>query len=109
MTKFRHDKWYSRIFSNPKILEELFTSFVDEAFVKSLDFSQVKKLNTKFVPASERARHADLIFEIACKNKRRAYIYLFLEFQSTVDKLMPLRMARYILEFYDELIRSGKE
>jgi predicted transposase/invertase (TIGR01784 family) len=99
-----HDKWYTRIFSDPKIVEELLRSFVHEKFVKELDFSTLKKLNTKFIPVSENSRHADVVYEIK-SNGQSAYIYLFLEFQSTVDRYMALRMGRYIFEFYQEIQR----
>jgi uncharacterized protein YlbG (UPF0298 family) len=62
-----HDKWYTRLFSDPRIVEELLQSFVHESFVKDLDFSSIKKLNTKFVPLSEKSRHADVVFEIKSK------------------------------------------
>lgn len=76
----KHDKWYTRIFSDPKIIEELLRSFVHEPFVNELDFSSLKKLNTKFIPVSERSRHADVIFEITSRGQT-AYIYLYIEFQ----------------------------
>jgi predicted transposase/invertase (TIGR01784 family) len=96
-----HDKWYTRIFSDPHVVEDLLRSFVHEKFVDDLDFSSLKKLNTKFVPVSERSRHADVIYEVK-SHGQTAYIYLFLEFQSTVDRFMALRMARYLFEFYQE-------
>lgn len=97
-----HDKWYTRLFSDPKIVQELLESFVHEKFVQELDFSTIKKLNTRFVPVSGHSRQADLVFEVKA-NGQAAYIYLFLEFQSTVDRFMALRMNRYITEFYEEL------
>jgi predicted transposase/invertase (TIGR01784 family) len=97
-----HDKWYTRLFSDPRIVEELLRSFVHESFVEELDFSSIKKLNTKFIPLSEKSRHADVVFEIKSRGQS-AYIYLFLEFQSTVDRFMSLRMARYLFEFYQEM------
>ena len=97
-----HDKWYTRLFSDPRIVEELLRSFVHEKFVRDLDFSSIKKLNTKFIPISEKSRRADAVFEIKSKGQS-AYIYLFLEFQSTVDRFMALRMARYVFEFYQEM------
>jgi predicted transposase/invertase (TIGR01784 family) len=106
MSRF-HDKWFTRLFSEPKIVEELLTSFVHESFVKDLDFTTIKKLNTKFIPQSERSRHADLVFEIKSRG-HSAYIYLFFEFQSTVDRFMALRMARYLFEFYQETQRLSR-
>ncbi len=102
-----HDKWYTRLFSDPRIVEELLHSFVHENFVDELDFSTIKKLNTKFIPVSEKSRHADVVFEIK-SHGQSAYIYLFLEFQSTVDRFMALRMGRYLFEFYQEIQRLTK-
>lgn len=99
-----HDKWYTRLFSDPRVVEDLLRSFVNESFVQELDFTSLRKLNTKFVPVSERSRHADVIYEIKSRGQS-AYIYLFLEFQSTVDRFMALRMARYLFEFYQEVQR----
>ncbi len=65
-----HDKWYTRIFSDPRIVEELLRSFVHEDFVNELDFSSIKKLNTKFIPVSEKSRHADVVFK---EHKKRWY------------------------------------
>ena len=102
-----HDKWYTRLFSDPRIVEELLRSFVHEDFVNELDFSTIKKLNTKFIPVSEKSRHADVVFEIE-SHGQSAYIYLFLEFQSTVDRFMALRMGRYLFEFYQEIQQLTK-
>jgi predicted transposase/invertase (TIGR01784 family) len=85
----------------------LLKSFVHEDFVQELDFSSLKKLNTKFIPVSEKSRHADVVYEIKSRGQS-AYIYLFLEFQSTVDRFMALRMGRYIFEFYQEIQRLTK-
>jgi predicted transposase YdaD len=84
-----HDKWYTRLFSDPKIVEDLLRAFVHEDFVKEIDFSSLKKLNTKFIPVSEKSRHADVVYEVKFHGQT-AYIYLFLEFQSTVDRFMAL-------------------
>jgi predicted transposase/invertase (TIGR01784 family) len=103
-----HDKWYTRIFSDPQIVKDLLISFVHEDFVKKLDFSSLKKLNTKFIPVSEKSRHADVVYEVTSRGQS-AYIYLFLEFQSTVDRFMALRMARYLFEFYQEIQLLSKK
>jgi predicted transposase/invertase (TIGR01784 family) len=107
MSRF-HDKWYTRIFSDPHVVQDLLCSFVREEFVRELDFSTLKKLNTKFIPVSEKSRHADVVYEVK-SHGQSAYIYLFLEFQSTVDRFMALRMARYMFEFYQEIQRLNSD
>ena len=103
----KHHNWFVRIFSYPTVVEDLLRSFVHEDFVKELDFKSLKKLDPNFYPSSKSSRHADLIYEIS-SHGQPTFIYLFFEFQSTVDWFMPLRMARYMFEFYDELRRKSK-
>jgi predicted transposase/invertase (TIGR01784 family) len=102
-----HDAQYKELFSNPTLLAEFFHSFVDEKFVHELDFSTLKKLNTHFVTGKFRKREADIIFQIQFQ-KKPVYIYLLLEFQSTVDKFMALRILEYIAQFYRDLLKIEK-
>lgn len=39
---------------------------------------------------------------------RELYIYVLLEFQSTQDKSIPIRMLLYLLQFYDLLLRNSQ-
>jgi predicted transposase/invertase (TIGR01784 family) len=102
-----HDSQYKELFSNPTLVSELLRSFVDEKFVQELDFSTLKKLNTHFVTGKFKKREADLIYQIHFQSKP-VYIYLLLEFQSTVDKFMSLRLLEYIVQFYRDLLKLEK-
>ncbi len=53
-------------------------------------------------------KESDLIYSVNYKD-RPMYIFLMTEFQSTVDKTMPLRFLRYIAEFYENLDRGSKQ
>ena len=59
-----HDLRYKKLFSNPEMLRQLLTSFVNEAFVNDLDFTTLKQLDKSFVSGSYKRREADLIFEV---------------------------------------------
>lgn len=100
-----HDKRYRRLFSNPLIIEELMKYFVDEKFTNELDFSQMELQNTSFINEEHKKSEADMIWKIKFKGND-VYVYLLIEFQSTVDKYMALRFGSYILEFYKWLIRQ---
>jgi predicted transposase/invertase (TIGR01784 family) len=102
-----HDSQYKELFSNPTLISELLRSFVHEEFVMHLDFSTLKKLNAHFVTGKFRKREADLIYQINFKGNP-VYIYLLLEFQSTVDKFMSLRLLEYIVQFYKDLLKVEK-
>jgi len=99
----KHDSRYKHLFSNPKMLEELFHSFVKVDFVKDIDFSTAVKLDKSFVSEEFKLTESDLIVRVNRKNTRQeAYLYLLLEFQSTPDPTMPIRVnavsALFVLE-----------
>lgn len=99
---FEHDRRYKQIFSKPYFLQKLLESFVHESFIKELDFDTLKRLDKSFVNSDFQEKESDLVFSIRFKDKT-IYIFLLLEFQSTVDKLMPVRFLRYITELYASL------
>ena len=102
-----HDTWYKKLFTNPRIVEDLLTAFVKERFVQGLDFSSIKKLNTSFVSEEFKNRESDIIYEIKSHGKTN-YIYLLIEFQSSVDHFMALRLATYVFQFHQEVLETTK-
>ena len=102
-----HDNRYKKLFSNPILFRELVESFVDREFVKDLDFSTLRDARKSFVSERFQSKESDIIYQINYRGKE-AYIFLLIEFQSTVDKYMALRILRYILEFYDDIITNDK-
>ncbi|MDD5090532.1 MAG: Rpn family recombination-promoting nuclease/putative transposase [Candidatus Wallbacteria bacterium] len=107
MKKQFHDRGYKTLFSHPRMVEDLFRAFVKEPFVAELDFSTLKKLPTSFVTEEFRKRESDIIWHVDFKGKP-AYIYLLIEFQSTGDRFMAVRMLSYITLLYLDLIKKKK-
>ena len=101
-----HDKRYKKLFSNPTIVKELLECFVDLPFVKELDYSTLKKTDKSFVTYDYKSMESDIIYTVNYRGKK-AYIYLLIEFQSTIDHFMSLRMLRYTLELYDEILKTS--
>ena len=97
-----HDSRYKLLFSHPTILKQLLENFVHEPFVKELDFSTSERVDKSFVTKHFQKKESDLIYKIKFRGKY-VYIYILIEFQSTVDAFMALRMLRYICEFYEHL------
>jgi len=100
-----HDKRNKKLFESPRLLEELIYYFVDEDFVKELDYSTLERMGKSFITDEFKEKEADIIYKVFFKNQA-VYIYLLIEFQSTVDKFMALRMNRYIAEFYEYLTKQ---
>lgn len=95
-----HDSRYKYLFSHPGFIERLLTSFVDEPFVRDIDFEGLERVNASFVSEEFEKRESDIIWKLPVKDST-VYLFLLLEFQSTVDRRMPLRFQRYITSFYE--------
>jgi predicted transposase/invertase (TIGR01784 family) len=88
-------------------IKQLLTSFVKEPFVQDLNFDTLERVNASFVTKEYRKKEADMIWKINIRGEE-AYIFLLMEFQSTVDKSMPLRFLQYILAVYQTVRRQTK-
>lgn len=102
-----HDSGYKKLFSNPVIVKELILSFVDEPWVKNLNYETLERIDKSFVTEEFIERESDIIYRINFKEDV-IFIYLLIEFQSTVDRFISLRMLRYITEFYEYLVSAKK-
>ena len=81
-------------------MKRLLTFFVKEGFVEDLDLSSLRRVDTSFVTEDFREKESDIIYTVKFLDQD-LYIFLLLEFQSTVDKTMPIRFVRYITELYE--------
>jgi len=102
-----HDRGYKYLFSNPMLVKELLESFVGMDWVKEIDFRKAESINTSFVSDEFKNRESDIIYRLRFK-KKELYLYLLIEFQSTVDRHMALRMLRYVLELYEYVTKKQK-
>jgi putative YhgA-like transposase len=110
----RHDPGYKSLFSHPTLVEELLRGFVREDWIERLDFSTLERVANSFVSGDLRERHSDLIWRLRLRDdgERWVYLYLLLEFQSTSDPFMAVRLLTYVgllLEdvIHKESLRSG--
>ncbi len=102
-----HDSGYKLLFSHPKMVEQLLRDFVRERWVGELDFTTLEKVGGSYVSDDLRQREDDLIWRVQWR-KGWLYIYLLLEFQSTIDRYMPLRLLVYVGLLYQDLQRGGR-
>jgi len=103
-----HDRSYRLLFAEPRLVEELIHGFFGEKWVERLDFKTLERVNASYVAESLKAREDDMVWKLRFHDGRPVYIYLLLEFQSTVDRFMGVRMMGYEALFYQNLIKEGK-
>ncbi|TBV11394.1 Rpn family recombination-promoting nuclease/putative transposase [Stutzerimonas kirkiae] len=97
-----HDTSYKLLFSNPEFVRDPLLGFVPQAWVGQLDFGTLEPLNGHYVSEDMRQRHEDMVWRVRLRDAW-IYIYLLLEFQSTPDRFMALRLLSYIGLFWQQL------
>ena len=76
-----------------------------QSWVQALDFSTLEKVNASYVADDLRNRHDDVVWRVRFQD-HWLYVYLLLEFQSTVDRFMAVRILSYTGLLYRDLIRG---
>lgn len=113
------DRTQKRVYSYPEMAESLLRDFVatllpgGSEWLKRLDFSSLERIHTEQVTKAFSARYADLLWRLKVRRKDGSrqwlHVLLLLEFQSTVDWLMALRVQEYAVEvFFSPDLAGGK-
>ena len=100
------DNAYKQIFSHPEMVRDLLRGFVREDWVAQLDYATLEKAGGSYVTDDVRDREDDIIWRVRW-GAEWIYIYVLLEFQSTVDHFMAVRVGCYVHLLYQDLIKSG--
>jgi len=102
-----HDHSYKLLFSHPEMVADLLRGFVREDWVTALDFSTLEKVNGSYISDDLREREDDIIWRVRW-GEDWLYVYLLLEFQSSVDWFMAVRIMTYVGLLYQDLIKGGQ-
>jgi predicted transposase YdaD len=101
-----HDAAYKSFFSDKDMVTSLFQDFVPEDFVRDIDFTTLELIPTNHVTKELRQRHDDIIWRVRWKDTY-CYLYLLMEFQSTIDPFMAVRVLVYSGLLWEDLIATG--
>lgn len=100
-----HDTGYKFLFSHAELVRELLEVFAPPGLSELLDYGSLRPETGSFVTPAMKKREDDIVWSIELKGQR-LYLYLLLEFQSSIDRAMPIRMMQYVSALYDHLVRS---
>jgi predicted transposase YdaD len=89
---------------------ELLKGFLPAEWMGRLDLTTLERVGNSFVSDDLRERHGDLIWRLRFRGERESwfYLYLLLEFQSTSDPFMAVRLLTYVGLLLEEIIRREK-
>ncbi len=99
-----HDSILRVVFGQLRVVEDLLRGFASSVVGDLLDFSSLKQVAARHVSEGLRQSENDMIWEVRTRQGGLLYVYVMLEFQSSPDWTMPLRMANYVGQFYRGLL-----
>ena len=100
-----HDSGYTLLYSHAAMVRDLLRGFVPGAWVQVLDLAILERCSESYVSDDLRDRADDLVWRLRWGSDW-LYVYLLLEFQSTVDPWMAVRIQTYLGLLYQDLIRA---
>lgn len=101
----RHDRSYKLLFSHPEMVRSLLCGFIHERWIPLIDFDTLEHAGSgSQVSEDLRERAHDMIWRARWRGSDR-YVYLLLEFQSSPDRRMALRILTYVSLLYQDLAK----
>ena len=102
-----HDGARKDIFGHKQVVADFLRGYVQQPWVRSVDFASLERVNSSYVHEAEQQRIGDVVWRFKLKDGGGwIYIYLLLELQSKVDRHMALRMMVYVGLLYQDLIKQ---
>ena len=104
-----HDSTQRRLFGHVEILKMLVEGFIPAKILEGLELELdgAVQLKDTFVSEGLAVREADMLWKIPRRDGDVGlYICILLEFQSSVDPMMPIRIMQYVSFIYENMARA---
>ncbi|MGO3058921.1 MAG: Rpn family recombination-promoting nuclease/putative transposase [Halomonas sp.] len=104
-----YDTGYKELFSYPEFVQQLLEGFAPPEISELMDFSTLKLHSGNYITPLFEEKFEDLVWSVQVNWQgatQEVYLYLLLEFQSRVDRTMPIRLMHYVACFYDHLLKA---
>ncbi|MDQ7734026.1 Rpn family recombination-promoting nuclease/putative transposase [Halomonas sp. SpR1] len=104
-----HDTGYKELFSYPEFVQQLIEGFAPGEIAKLMDFSTLKSHSGNYITPLFEEKIEDVVWSVEVTWEgvtQRVFLYILLEFQSSVDRTMPIRLLHYAACFYSELLKQ---
>jgi hypothetical protein len=98
-----HDHAYKILFSHARMVRDLLEGFVGGEWPAQVDFGTLERVSDNYVSDDLRSRADDIVWRARCGAH---YLYLLIEFQSTNEPFMAVRVLTYEGLLYQDIIRT---
>lgn len=100
-----HDLGYKHFFKYKKNVIELLNSFVKKDWTKDIKEENLILVDKSYIVGEFDEEEADIVYRLKL-NENEVIVYILLEFQSTVDYSMPIRLLFYMVEIWRDIFKN---
>jgi predicted transposase/invertase (TIGR01784 family) len=100
-----HDHAYKILFAHPRMVQDLLEGFVNGEWLSRVDFATLERVSDNYVSDDLRSRADDIVWRVRCCDQD---LYVLIEFQSTSEPFMAVRVLTYEGLLYQDLIRTRR-
>ncbi|EHK61323.1 Rpn family recombination-promoting nuclease/putative transposase [Halomonas sp. GFAJ-1] len=108
-THKHHDTGYKELFSYPEFVQQLIEGFAPAEIAQLMEFATLKQHSGYYITPMFEEKIEDVVWSVNVTWEgvtQEVYLYILLEFQSSVDRTMPIRLMHYVACFYSELLKQ---
>lgn len=102
-----HDRFVRSLMTNPRVIREFFTTHLPVRIKDLIDLDSIQPQKDSFVDDKLRLQIADLLYSVNIKGET-GYVYLLMEHASSPDRLLPLRMLKYVIAVMEHHLKKAK-
>ena len=105
-----HDSGFKLLFEHPEMVRDLLRGFAPADIVGDFDFDSLEQLSPDYVDDKLRQSRGDCVWRVRFRVEGKPewlYLLILLEFQSTVDPYMAVRVLSYTGQTWLKPIRGG--
>ncbi len=103
-----HDRSYKDLYSNKEVFLDLVREMLKAPWAKELKEDSLVLVDKEYILSDYEENESDIVYKANIEGKEVIF-YILLEFQSTVDYRMPLRLFFYINEILREYIKNSEK
>lgn len=100
-----HDKSYKDLFSNKETFLNLIQTFVNNTWGSKITKDNLILVDKSYVLSDYEELESDIVYK-ANFNDTEVFFFMLLEFQSSVDYRMPIRLLLYMIEIWREVLKN---
>jgi hypothetical protein len=100
-----HDALFRFVFGKPVHTASELRAVLPPQLADQLDLANLRPVNGSFVDEELTNRHCDVLMRTTLDG-REAFVYVLIEHQSSPDRMMPLRMLRYLMRIWERYLEE---